>query len=628
MGAAKETCHPESMEPIEGRPLPGRARQSSRGHHLFTTLAAPILAMVTWATAQADWMNLTGAESAANIAEIVVLDDRVRVRLEVYVGDLELFADLIPDDLLTSGGAGRPSEADRMAHFASNVLSIRADGGEPLPAILKLAEPRLRVDRKSPFAGMINPQTRQRAPEPPSDKRVLYAEIDYPFREGPDTLTISPPLDANARSAVNIGFIAYHKAVPVIDFRYLSADATLRLNWDDPWYSRFDNPNLKRHHKNALMSFLYIEPREVRHEVLTRVADLRRWVDLEYDGGMDGIIGPEEQAAIKNVARDFFETHNLLRINGEARSPASSRAEFLNISINGVTVLDEKDPIDFSTAVIGLILHYPIRQIPQEVTVDWELFDARNERVPTTAIDPVGPLSTFVDAANPVIEWRNFLRKYVEPQVEAVRIDADDTLRIPILSLLLLIGSLLATVLAIRRRHTARAFLGVVALLLVAAAVPASRWLSVAIHNPFAGPPTAMQSAEIVEALLENVNAAYIEKQDARLADALSIVVADDGAKEVTAELDRALAIRVAGGGVARTTSIEDLTVEEIVPLDGRDGFRTLASWTAHASAGHWGHVHLRRIHFRALMELTRIDGTWKIAGLTVVDAQPESRPS
>jgi hypothetical protein len=628
MGAAKVTPHPESMEPMQGQPAPRRAHQSSRGHRLFATLATPILAMMTLATVQGDWMNLTGAETAANIAEVAVLEDRVRLRLEVYVGDLETFADLIPDDLLKSGGAGRPSEAERMAHFASNVLAIRADGGVPLRAVLKLAEPRLRVDRKSPFAGMINPQTRRQVPEPPSDKRVLYAEIDYPFRDRPDTLTISPPLDANARPAVSIGFIAYHKAVPVIDFRYLSADTTLRLNWDDPWYSRFDNPNLKRHHKNALMSFLYIEPREVRHEILTRLADLRRWVDLKYDGGMDGTIGPEEQTAIKNIARGFFETHNLLRVDGEPRRPISSRAEFLNISINGVTVLDEEDSIDFSTAVIGLILHYPIRQIPQEVTVDWELFDPRNERVPTTAIDPVGPLSTFVDAANPIIEWRNFLRKYVEPKVEAVRIDAGDTFKIPILSLLLLIGALLATVLAIRGRHTARAFLGVVALLLVAGAVPASRWLSIAIHNPFAGPPTAMQSAAIVEALLDNVNAAYIEKEAARLADALGIVVADDAAKEVTAELDRALAIRVAGGGVARVKSIENLTVEDIVPLDGRDGFRTLASWTAHASAGHWGHVHIRRIRFRALMELTRIDGLWKIAGLTVVDAQPQSRPS
>ena len=41
---------------------------------------------------------------------------------------------------------------------------------------------------------------------------------------------------------------------------------------------------LKRHHKSALMSFLYVEPREVRHEVLIRVRELQEWTDLGLSG--------------------------------------------------------------------------------------------------------------------------------------------------------------------------------------------------------------------------------------------------------------------------------------------------------------------------------------------------------
>jgi hypothetical protein len=44
-----------------------------------------------------------------------------------------------------------------------------------------LREPRQRIDRLSVFAGTINPFTRQRAPEAPADKRVLYVELSYPF---------------------------------------------------------------------------------------------------------------------------------------------------------------------------------------------------------------------------------------------------------------------------------------------------------------------------------------------------------------------------------------------------------------------------------------------------------------
>ena len=49
-------------------------------------------------------MNLTGAETSQNIAEIYILDDHVKVKLEVYVDDLEKFEELLPDDWLDAHG--------------------------------------------------------------------------------------------------------------------------------------------------------------------------------------------------------------------------------------------------------------------------------------------------------------------------------------------------------------------------------------------------------------------------------------------------------------------------------------------------------------------------------------------
>ena len=204
-----------------------------------------VLAMAAPATA--DWINLTGSETASNIAEIYVMDDHVRLVLEVYVGDLEVFAELVPDDWLNDKPVSRPDEATRLRRFAEERFQFITDSGEKLPAEVLLVEPRERVDRRSPFAGMINPFTRQRVPEAPADKRILYAELRYPFDGKPGELTIIPPQDKEGRAEVTIGFIVYHKSVPVIDFRYLGAPAKLSLDWDDPWYSKFDNPNLKRH---------------------------------------------------------------------------------------------------------------------------------------------------------------------------------------------------------------------------------------------------------------------------------------------------------------------------------------------------------------------------------------------
>ncbi len=248
--------------------------------------------LLTPSPSRADWINLSGAETSRNIIEVYVEENRVRVVLEAYIGDLEVFSDLVPDSLLKRKNPARASLADRLRRFSSQTLRFVTETGEALAATLLKVEPRLRKDRFSPLAGMINPITRRPVAKPPTDKRVLYAELSYGFGGvRPKTLTFVPPLDGEGRARVTIGLITYHKAVPVIDFRYLGAPAKLSLDWDDPWYSKFDNPNLRRHHTEGLMSFLYIEPREVRHEVLVRVRDLQNWTYLVLKGR--ALIGPD-----------------------------------------------------------------------------------------------------------------------------------------------------------------------------------------------------------------------------------------------------------------------------------------------------------------------------------------------
>ena len=62
---------------------------------VFVSLLSVLVLSIS--TARADWINLTGAETSPNIAEIYILDDHVKLVLEVYIGDLEAFDELIPD---------------------------------------------------------------------------------------------------------------------------------------------------------------------------------------------------------------------------------------------------------------------------------------------------------------------------------------------------------------------------------------------------------------------------------------------------------------------------------------------------------------------------------------------------
>ncbi len=293
-----------------------------------------VLLLMRAATAQADVVNLSGAEVAPNIAEIYVEDDGVRVVLEVYIGDLETFADLIPAAWYDQTEVVILPDNERLQHFAIEGLSVRNGDGTLLQVELRTVERRMRVDRRSPFAGMINPFTGARAPQAPEDKRVLYAELFYPFADGrPDHLTFAPPMGRDGVPKVSIGMIVFHREVPVIDFRFFSGGATLTLDWDDPWYSRFNSPNLTRHHRYPMMSFLYAEPYEIRHEALMRVRDAAMLIGLSPAGPE---LAPEEAERLTAETAALVQDRSPMTIDGVPVTPDFDRAAFMRIGLRGL----------------------------------------------------------------------------------------------------------------------------------------------------------------------------------------------------------------------------------------------------------------------------------------------------
>ena len=97
-----------------------------------------LLSLILSSSVWADWVNLTGAETSPNIAEIYVLDDQVKLVLEIYVGNLNTFDELIPDDWLKDSSINRPPVEERLQKFANNKFQFITDTGEKLSANLIL----------------------------------------------------------------------------------------------------------------------------------------------------------------------------------------------------------------------------------------------------------------------------------------------------------------------------------------------------------------------------------------------------------------------------------------------------------------------------------------------------------
>ena len=508
------------------------------------------IALLWSGLARADWINLTGAETAENVAEFVVSESEIRVAFELYPTDA---AALLPDN-----------------EFA---LQIVADGVTLVPEIL-VKEERTRIDRFSPFAGMVDPRTRRKIPGPPEDKSVIYLDVRYPLEEKPQQLTISPPMNDAGFAEATIGFLLYHKAAPVVDFRYLSRTETLNLDWDDPWFTAFENPNLVRHHRWPQMTFLYVEPRELRHESLVRVRDLMEWTEESPD--VQRMLSVEEQARLKQLAAEFFRDRNPVTIDGEPVKRSDVRAEFLTITTRGLQVVETGLGVDASAGLIGISESYWTDSLPETATMEWQLFDERVDQVPTNIIDPAGPYPSYIGRDYPILEWENFLTDWREPALQSLPVSDGG-------------------------------------------------WFDMSsLRMAVTGTPGEEKAALVLYELLRRSAIAFLEKDPVRHEAALALLVADLEREGVGTELGRIFAVPTTGGGVAGITALGNIEIEELSASSIGDGFQVRARWPARVKGQHWGHVDQRRIRFRALFDIVEHQGNWKILDLTVLEASQD----
>ncbi len=574
--------------------------------------------------ANADWINLSGAQNAPNIAEIYINEDHVKIELEIFVDDMVTFDRLIPDAFFEGSDIKRPPLADRMPRFSDEDFQIITDNGQKLQAKLKLAEPRFRKERPSPYAGKLNPYTLQIIPGPPKDKRVLYAELVYPFTKKPKSLTIIPPLDEKSKiSKVSIGFMTYHNRVPIIDFRYLSEPSTVTLDWDDPWYSVFDNKALKRWQRGSVMSFLYIEPFEVRHEILARVKDLEAWIDLGLRG--DEFIEADENEPLKKRVGEFFLEQNKVLIDGKQLRPILDRTAFVKFAMTGSTFLDQPEQLPINTAMIGVIVTYLTKEIPQEVTSEWVLWSDRIKKVPADAIDPAGPFPSYVTPEENVLIWKNFLKTYQPPTVAQIALDESlTTMKIPLASVLCLAAVLPLGWLIIQRRKRARPvglYFGL-AVTLIFGGILLHPFLKVAVAKPAAVAPrmTDTDAVAVLDSLLKNIYRSFDFREEEDVYDRLATSVNGDLLSQIYLQNRKSLVVTQAGGARARVKEVEILDAN-VRHLDNRPlGLMFRAKWTATGTVGHWGHIHMRKNQYEANITVEPVGGAWKITGLELLE--------
>ena len=568
-----------------------------------------VLLCLRAASMGADAIMVTKAMTASTIAEIFVEREGVRVELEIGGQDLTGFRNLMPDGIYERLGFDPKPLAERYPLFFQQDFVIRADGGPPLPARVTAMEPRPRV-RRDEITGLPMPLAEGEEPE-----TVIFAVLEYPFRERPSVLTIKPPQQESGTAAATIGFMTYHQNLPVNDFRYLGTEETLDLSWQDPWYSKFRNRNLRRQYDSPMNAFLYVEPYEVRTEFIVRPVDMQEWIELGLEG-LD-VIPVDMQFDIKTKIADFLAGHQSLTIDGQPVQPELARINFLRRTLRTSIVIDPPEELDAYSATLGVIFVAPTDGLPDDASITWELFNDRIQRVPGAATDEAGPLRFFLVPDDNVLWWKNFLKNPTLPTLVEIAPPPGLTLRIAgwlgwffATAFLLLAGSQVVS--ALRGRSIGRKL------------VPTIVALVVAIGCFGLVLPQRMnddKSQDVVAALLHNIYRAFDFRDEEHIYDVLDRSVSGDLLTDIYLETRRGLELASQGGARAKVKEVEMLDVDP-QPMPGEQGFVARSKWKVSGSVGHWGHVHTRTNQYEADLTIQPVDGAWKVTNLQILQEE------
>lgn len=543
----------------------------------------------------ADLVSPYGGETAPNFVELSVQPDHVRVILEVDLSDYPIF--VIPDD-----GSGTS-----LAERTGQNLQIWADE-EELTSTTNTIDVRPRISRQTAASALYRPR--------PRSENVVFVDMEFPFNGKPERITFIPPLSPDGIPLASLGVVVEHMGVPVTDYRYLSQAETMLPDWDDPWFSKFENPNLTRHHKSPMMSFLAMEPRVVRHEIILRLTDFETWADLDFEGAER--LTSDDVARIKSDVSDFFATRNPLTVDGKPMKPETVQVSRIEVGAEGLRVLPDESEANRKTMLLGVVLSYPVATLPKQVDLAWELFPDGLDVIPITLSDPAGAVPSQIYATDPVVSWNNHLKTWTNPKTSPVVVKVAGVTQVPSFAFGLGFLCLICAYFSLQRTNGQRLIL-----LGLTGAFGAAAIVTYWLNNPSTAPePDEVATRQIVEGLVTNIGTTMLEARDDKAVMAMEPYVEAINREKVQAEMRRGLSVTLPSGALARVEAISDLNVESFSPGADRHQHQALANWTARVSGGHWGHLHRQTVSYRGLLDVSRHGDHWMLDDLTIISAK------
>lgn len=365
---------------------------------------------------------------------------------------------------------------------------------------------------------------------------------------------------------------------------------------------------------SPIMAYLSVEPYEVRQEILIRARAEVQFLGVD-DQGMSSI-PVSSQKAIKQGLLEVFQKANPITIDGSARKPVLTRADFVTLGPAGVVLRPEPIVESLDQGIIGLTLVYETPALADEIAVDWQLFSQTVQKVEATSTDPFGGATVILSPDENRWQWKSRLSGYQVPVISEIVVKQRT---LPVFSIaLFFIALILVLISTLKKRKLLprTLLLGIIGLGFIL-----YPFATYSLDLPWVSQwaPSHQRTAAILEGLLTNVYRAFDVRDESRVYDRLAVSVTGEQLSKIYLENRKALEFENRGGARANVDEVTILAVNDVKQSEDKS-FAADAVWMISGSVSHFGHTHYRRNQYHARVTFLNEGGYWKILNIELID--------
>tara|TARA_B100001123_G_scaffold213839_1_gene241433 strand:+ start:256 stop:2013 length:1758 start_codon:yes stop_codon:yes gene_type:complete len=545
-----------------------------------------------------------------------VREDEVLVELRIMLEDLVLFHSLKADSKTIFNAEDLREAAVKHDEFLLKHFTLRGEDGKLLKGEVERRDLAAIPDEGVPQAELMK-------------RHAIFLMRYIPAKQKPKFLTVLQQFGGNKSVIPSImDFMVLQKGIWTDKPTQLQHGRphTIAIDWENPPTEAPKNWRELRKKREeemqkrlgitsytGLYSYIYLNDREVRHEILVPLLTFEKWVPVKRKNRE--FLEVEEQEVARKLIAEWFRERNPVEIDEIPVKAVLQRLQFFGLDINDFAQNAKPRRISAYQARLGIILRYPAKAPPKSVKMKWEIFNDSAPFMRSIVYDRnLPPTEEFFVKDQPQYDWSregetpspiNFNTGWIAPLQPAIS-------RVSFI----LIGIAFAASVftwGIYRGHSQRIVrsLGVLAIWLLGAFlfkdhVP----LSQRKHS------ASLDLKEHTSTLLQNIYRAWEYNQQSDIYDALAHSVTGKTLEKLFLQIESALRMQEQGGAIS---DVKEVRIVSIEPAG--ESYSLLCTWNVTGTVEHWGHIHTRENQYSARIKLdSSKEGRGRISAFEVTN--------